>query len=172
MLVPQGEWNGRMLHVGGGGLNGSIPFFGHSGIGQEMWHGVPVPVAQGYVVYGSDSGHKTPLFTADSAFEEGTADFSLNDEIHEIFAHAAIKKAHDAVLAIVRAAYGRDPEHCYFTGTSEGGREALVAAQRYGNDYDGIISGYPAIFWVGWNTLFNDIRCCMTYDMRRPWAWE
>lgn len=149
VLVPQGPWNGRILHVGGGGLDGSIPFFGRAGIGQEMWHGVPVPVAQGYVVYGSDSGHQMPPFDADDAFAEGTADFSLNDEMLENFAHAAVKKAHDAVLAIVHAAYGRDPEHSYFVGTSEGGREALIAAQRYGNDYDGIISGYPANFWVG-----------------------
>lgn len=149
VLIPRGEWNGRMLHIGGGGLDGFIPYMGHSGIGQEMWYGVPVPVARGYVVYGSDSGHQAPQPDATSAFYDGVADFSLNDEMLANYAHEAIKKTHDAVLAMVYAVYGRGADHSYYAGSSNGGRGALMAAQRYGDDYDGIISGCPALFWVG-----------------------
>ena len=137
-----------MLHVGGGGFNGSIPFLGSSGIGAEMWFGRPDPVAQGYVVFGSDSGHRMPRAAADTWSSAEAADFSLNDEMLANFAHEHIKKVKDAVCALVRACYGAEPKHVYYAGTSNGGREALLAAQRYPDDYDGIICGYPAIHWI------------------------
>lgn len=147
-LLPCEGWNGRMLHVGGGGFNGSIPFLGSNGIGAEMWFGRPDPVAQGYVVFGSDSGHRMPRASADTWSSVEAADFSLHDEMLANFAHEHIKKAKDAVCALVQGCYGSSPRHVYYAGTSNGGREALLAAQRYPDDYDGIICGYPAIHWV------------------------
>lgn len=148
VLMPAEGWNRKLLQVGGGGFNGTVPLMMHAGIGADMWDGQPAPVAQGFVVFGSDSGHAAPRAYADNWADESGADFALNDEMLANFAHESIKKLHDAVLAIVRAAYGTAPEHCYYAGTSNGGREALMAVQRYGSDYDGIICGYPAIHWV------------------------
>ena len=52
--LPRYTWNGRMLQVGGGGFDGSVPLMDRVGVGSEQWYGVPTPVEQGYVVYGSD----------------------------------------------------------------------------------------------------------------------
>ena len=146
--MPVEGWNRKLLQVGGGGFNGSIPLMMHAGIGDDMWYGQPAPVAQGYVVFGSDSGHTAPHANADNWANLVAADFALNDEMLANFAHESIKKVHDVALALARAIYGEEPEHCYYAGTSNGGREGLMAIQRYGADYDGVICGYPAIHWI------------------------
>lgn len=156
-LFPREGWCGKMLHIGGGGFDGVLPFLGANGVGREMWADSPVPVARGYVVYGSDSGHSVPSANVDNWNDPDAADFSLNDEMLRNYAHEAIKKVHDAVLALVRHVYGCDPEHSYFAGTSNGGRQSLMAAHRYGSDYDGIICGYPAVHWMGMVLFGNHI---------------
>ena len=55
-----------------------------------------------------------------------------------------MKKGHDAAFEIIKKAYGRAPERSYFIGGSQGGHEALDAAARYPNDYDGVVAHYPA----------------------------
>ena len=55
-----------------------------------------------------------------------------------------MKKGHDAAMAVIRKAYGRAPERFYFIGGSQGGHEALDAAARYPQDYDGVVAHYPA----------------------------
>jgi feruloyl esterase len=55
-----------------------------------------------------------------------------------------VKKGHDAAMEIIKKAYGRAPERSYFIGGSQGGHEALDAAARYPNDYDGVVAHYPA----------------------------
>ena len=56
-----------------------------------------------------------------------------------------LKKTHDAALALILRAYGERPRFTYFTGTSQGGREALTVAQRYPADYDGVIANVPIV---------------------------
>ena len=60
-----------------------------------------------------------------------------------------------AAKRIVEAAYGRRPAHSYFEGCSNGGRQAAMEAQRYPEDFDGIIAGAPALDWSGIITGFN-----------------
>ena len=55
-----------------------------------------------------------------------------------------MKKTHDAALAVIQKAYGRKPDRFYFIGGSQGGHEALDAAARYPQDYDGVVAHYPA----------------------------
>ncbi|MGN9235145.1 tannase/feruloyl esterase family alpha/beta hydrolase [Atopobiaceae bacterium HCP3S3_D6] len=155
--LPRYTWNGRMLQVGGGGFDGSVPLMDRVGVGSEQWYGVPTPVEQGYVVYGSDSGHSAP---AGGLAQPEQATFALDDEMLANFAHEHVKKVHDVVAALVRDAYGMSAEHSYFCGSSNGGREALKAAQLYPADFDGVIAGYPAIYWVAmglWGSRCGDI---------------
>lgn len=125
-------WNGRALHVGGGGYNGFVPS------GTEPAPGAPpdalVPLARGYATFGSDSGHQGM-----------NAAFALNDEALENFGYAALKKTRDVAVTIMRWFYGAEPERTYFAGLSQGGREALTVAQRFPEDYDGVLSIVPVL---------------------------
>jgi hypothetical protein len=134
------DWNGRSVQYGGGGFNGVLI----TGLGLPPAHPFdkPSPLAQGFVTYGTDSGHQT------KPGEEPPA-FAANDEAFANFAHLSYKKVRDVAVAIMRRAYGRGPEKLYFMGSSEGGREGLTMAQRYPADFDGIFSRVPVINWAG-----------------------
>jgi feruloyl esterase len=134
------QWNGRSLQYGGGGFNGLL-------ISATEWVpaarlDLPSPLAQGFVTYGTDSGHQSQPHEPPQAF-------ALNDEALNNFAHAAYKKVRDVARVLTQRAYGRAPEHMYFMGSSEGGREALAMAQRYPQDFDGIFARVPVIYWTG-----------------------
>jgi feruloyl esterase len=75
--------------------------------------------------------------------------FALDDEAFENFSHKAYKKVRDAALELMTRAYGKRPDKMYFMGSSEGGREALTMAQRYPEDFDGILARVPVINWAG-----------------------
>jgi hypothetical protein len=81
-------------------------------------HGTVVhtPLAQGYVTYGTDSGHQNKPGEPPQAF-------ALNDEALVNFAHASYKKVRDVAVALMQRAYGQAPQKLYFVGSSEGGRE-------------------------------------------------
>jgi len=134
------EWNDRSLQYGGGGFNGVLI----TGLGLPPAHPFdkPSPLAQGFVTYGTDSGHE-------SKPGEPPQLFALNDEAFENFSHLAYKKVRDAAVALMVRAYGKPPAKMYFMGSSEGGREALTMAQRYPEDFDGIFARVPVINWVG-----------------------
>lgn len=134
------QWNGRAVQYGGGGFNGVLI----TGLAQlrDAPADLPPPVAQGFMTYGTDSGH-------DNAKLKEIQEFALNDEALENFAHASYKKVRDVAAVMARSIYGRVPDKLYFFGGSEGGREGLTMAQRYPNDFDGIVSVVPVINWVG-----------------------
>ncbi|MCC7461627.1 MAG: tannase/feruloyl esterase family alpha/beta hydrolase [Gammaproteobacteria bacterium] len=128
------DWNGRALQFGGGAYDGTLV----TGLGAFVMQPGDVPNAlkQGYVTLGSDGGHQSgPGF-------DGR--FGLNDEALINYGQQSVKKTHDAAVAILRAAYGREPRRFYFIGGSQGGHEALDAAARYPQDYDGVVAHYPA----------------------------
>jgi len=127
-------WNRRALQMGGGGYDGSLV----TGLTQYSNEapGSDTPLKQGYVTLGSDGGHKgKPGF-------DGS--FGVDDEALLNFGKQSVKKAHDAAMAVIRKAYGRRPDRFYFIGGSQGGHEALDAAARYPQDYDGVVAHYPA----------------------------
>ena len=134
------DWNGRSVQYGGGGFNGVLT----TGLGLPPAHPFdkPSPLAQGYVTYGTDSGH------ANKPGEEPQA-FAANDEAFQNFAHRSYKKVRDVAVAMMKRAYGKAPEKLYYMGSSEGGREGLTMAQRYPRDFDGIFSRVPVINWTG-----------------------
>ncbi|MFV0246272.1 MAG: tannase/feruloyl esterase family alpha/beta hydrolase [Qingshengfaniella sp.] len=130
------DWNRKAVHGGGSGLNGVVAPL----VKGPLWEPEtsPAPLFQGYATYTSDSGHDIRQF-------DHPAEFALNAESLENFAGAQIGKVKSAATDIITAFYGQAPERTYFIGYSQGGREALVAAQRYPDAYDGIISGDPVV---------------------------
>lgn len=133
------NWNGRSLQYGGGGFNGVL--ITALALPPSAPLDKPGPLARGFVTYGTDSGHQNapgvPLQT-----------FALNDEALVNFAYASYKKVRDVAIEVMNRRYGRGPDRMYFMGSSEGGREALMLAQRFPADFDGIFSRVPVINWV------------------------
>ncbi|MDP3522903.1 MAG: tannase/feruloyl esterase family alpha/beta hydrolase [Hydrogenophaga sp.] len=133
-------WNGRAMHIGGGGLNGNIPAnlavvaASGSPVSAAMPPDVPYPLTRGYALFGGDSGHQGPA-----------GEWALNDEAWLNFAHAGLKKTRDAAVAVLTHLHGQRPRTTYFMGTSQGGREALEVAQRYPDDYAGVMANVPLI---------------------------
>jgi pimeloyl-ACP methyl ester carboxylesterase len=127
-------WNGHALQMGGGGYDGSLV----SALGPYTLQlpGEETPLKRGYVTLGSNGGHRGgPGF-------DGR--FGLDDEALLNYGKQSIKKTHDVAMAIIRKAYGRAPQRFYFIGGSQGGHEALDAAARYPDDYDGVVAHFPA----------------------------
>jgi feruloyl esterase len=127
-------WNRRVLQMGGGGYNGTLV----TGLGAFTLQPANVenPLKQGFVTVGTDGGHKAP-----PGFD---GSFGMDDEALRNFGKESVKKGHDAAWEVIKKAYGRAPERSYFIGGSQGGHEALDAAARYPNDYDGVVAHYPA----------------------------
>jgi hypothetical protein len=129
VVIPQ-NWNGRYLQVGNGGFAGVIPE-----------RAMLAPLAQGYAVAGTDDGHEDTVNT--------DAGWGLNHPEKVIdFGYRALKETTDAAKAIITANKGASPHYSYFQGCSDGGREALMEAQRYPTDFNGIIAGDPANHWT------------------------
>jgi pimeloyl-ACP methyl ester carboxylesterase len=126
------SWNQRSIQMGGGGMNGSVP-------GLAGGFGGPSELANGFVTYGSDSGHSN-----------GDNEWTLNDEAIRNLGYLQMKKTHDVAMVLIERAYGERPEYNYYVGGSQGGREGQMVAQRYPADYDGVLSTVPI---VGFSSL-------------------
>ncbi len=145
-------WNHKTMMFGGGGFNGelAIPFlnFVHARPTNQL-----TPQGRGYAVFQSDSGH-----TQQPPFIFGRdASFGTNDEALKNYNSDALKKVRDTAMAVIQAYYGQRPQKSYFHGGSIGGREALMALQKWPQDYDGVISIYPVISGTGWYLQFGRI---------------
>jgi len=130
-LALPDDWNGRFLLQGGGGLNGSVG----APIGPVAAGDRPA-LARGFAVISHDSGHKGAGFD-DSFMTDQRA--ALN------FAEASVRTVTIAGKALTERFYGRPIAHSYMTGCSTGGREGMLAAQRYPELFDGIVVGAPAM---------------------------
>ena len=135
------QWNGRFLFQGGGGLDGSVQSaVGAAGDG-------PPALARGFAVVSMDGGHKG-----------ADASFALDQQARLDFAYAAIGKVTAVAKALVAEFYGSGPKYTYFAGCSNGGREAMIAMDRYPLEFDGIVAGDPgfhlsrAAVAEAWNT--------------------
>jgi feruloyl esterase len=128
MRLPQ-AWNGRFFYQANGGIDGVvIPAQGALGGGP-----LTGALAQGFTVISSDAGHtgrQNPRFGADP---QARADYG----------YQAVGTLTPMAKALIAAAYGKGPERSYIGGCSNGGRHTLVAAARYGDQYDGFLVGAP-----------------------------
>jgi feruloyl esterase len=135
-LALPANWNSKALMYGGGGFDGSIP-----NVVGNVSNGATdqaLPVARGYAVFASDSGHQGGA----RGSLDGT--FGLNDEALRNWGGDALKKTRDTALFLIKARYAAAPAKSYFAGGSTGGREALQSIQRWPGDWDGAIAWYPA----------------------------
>lgn len=130
--LPQPQnWNGRFLQWGDGGKDGDLDFADHR-------------VAEGYAVTNSNTGH-------DNGVEPG-ASFAFNNRRAEIdFGYRAVHLTAQAGKLLVNEYYAQAPTYSYFEGCSQGGRQGLMEAQRYPNDFDGIVAGAPAFAYQALN---------------------
>jgi feruloyl esterase len=128
------SWNRKMLQYGGGGLNGVLV----TGLGpySRQPETDATPLKRGYVTLGSDSGHQSNI-----PFD---GRFYMNAEALANYGHLQIKKTHDVAVQLIKARYAAKADHSYFIGASQGGHEGFDAVQRYPQDYDGVVAGYPA----------------------------
>ncbi len=125
-------WNTKVLMRGGGGWNGSIPAIA----GNILNSTALSPLARGYAVFGSDSGHQSAASI--------DASFAANPEAFKNWVGDALKKTRDVAMIVVKASYGKAPVKSYFVGSSTGGREALAVAGRWPADWDGVVALYPS----------------------------
>ena len=127
--LPAAKWNGKFRGVGNGGYAGSI-----------SQGELAAAVTAGYAAAGTDTGHH-PGGT-DASWALGHPQKVID------FGWRAIHETADKGKAITAAFYGEAPRHSYFNSCSNGGRQALMEAQRFPEDYDGIIAGAPANYWT------------------------
>ena len=123
-LPEPGTWNGKLQGVGNGGVAGSI-----------FWSSLAAALNRGYATVSSNLGH-----------DGGGIDFTFaigHPELVSDWGHRATHAMTVVAKAAVEAYYGKPPAKSYFTGCSGGGRQGLMEAQRYPDDYDGIVAGDP-----------------------------
>jgi feruloyl esterase len=130
MALPD-DWNGRFLLQGGGGLNGNVG----NPIGPVAAGNRPA-LARGFAVISHDSGHKGAVFDAS---------FMTDQRAALDFAEASVRTVAVAGKALTERFYSRPIGHSYMTGCSTGGRESMLAMQRYPELFDGIVVGAPAM---------------------------
>jgi len=130
--LPAKNWNGKLDHGGNGGYGGSLAT--PAGF---MLQGL----LRGYATAGTDMGHNAAV-TPGASFALGHPE-KLAD-----WGYRANHVTSVAAKLIIRAHYGAPAFLNYFTGCSDGGHEALMEAQRFPDDYDGIVAGAPANYWT------------------------
>ncbi|GJJ04378.1 hypothetical protein RugamoR64_49160 [Duganella rhizosphaerae] len=123
------DWNGRFFFQANGGLDGAVlTATGEVGGGGQLDHALN----QGFAVISSDAGHgaATPLF-------------GLDPQARLDYGYQASGKLAPMAKSVIQTAYGKGPDHSYFGGCSNGGRHTMVAASRYGEQFDGYLVGDP-----------------------------
>ena len=121
--MPTADWNGKFQAVGNGGLAGSISF-----------GDMRTAVGRNYATASTDTGHSSNV--------AGDPWWTNAQQIKD-YGYRSIHELTLKSKAIINAFYGADPDRSYFVGCSTGGRQAFMEAQRYPDDYDGIIAGAP-----------------------------
>ena len=129
MRLPE-DWQRRLLFQGGGGLDGFVA----TALGRVpvMNASAKPALARGYAVVSMDGGH-----------QDLDGSFAQDQQARIDFAYAAIGKVWREAQRISAQYYGQPPAYRYFMGCSNGGREAMIAAQRYPTEFDGVVAGNP-----------------------------
>jgi hypothetical protein len=129
LWMPVEHWNGRFRGQGNGGFAGEVPY-----------QAIGLSVFDGYASAGTDTGHA-------AAFDDAAWANGHPEKIAD-FGYRGVHLMTERSKQIVAAYYGSPAKHSYFAACSDGGREALMEAQRFPADYDGILAGAPAYNWT------------------------
>jgi len=129
--LPAEGWNGKLQAVGNGAFTGSL----RQGGGRSMATGL----ARGYATASTDTGHAGGGAEFGYGHPEKVIDFGWRS-VHEMTVTSK---------QVIAEYYGSGPRYAYWYGCSAGGRQALKEAQRFPEDYDGIIAGAPGNDWMG-----------------------
>jgi feruloyl esterase len=126
------SWNERFVFQGGGGVDGTI----RTAIG-ELRTGYAPALSEGAAVVTSDMGH-TGVDTSD-------ATFGLDPQARIDWGYNALDKVTILAKDVIGKFYGSQPKYSYYIGSSGGGRQGMILAQRFPQHYDGIVSGAPIL---------------------------
>jgi feruloyl esterase len=125
--LPASGWNGKFQAVGNGAFNGSISYAA-----------LTSAITRGYAASSTDTGHIG-----------GSASFAIGHPEKVIdFAWRAVHEMTTTAKRIIAAYYSAGPKYSYWNGCSAGGRQAMKEAQRFPDDFDGIVAGAPALDWT------------------------
>ena len=124
--LPMSGWNGKLQAVGNGAWNGNIDI-----------NAIAAALRRGYAATSTDTGH-----------EGGAGPWMQNPEKLADWAYRSVHETAVAAKAVINAFYGEAPKFSYFTGCSAGGRQAMVLAQRYPADFNGVVAGSPGLDWT------------------------
>ena len=127
------KWNGKLLGIGNGGYSSTLYL-------PQMADAL----RRGYAVAGSDTGHKGDDLSFGAGHPEKIRDWAYRST-HEMA---------QAARRVVEAYFQKPIAHRYFSGCSTGGQQALSEAQRYPNDFDGIVAGDPGYNRISLNAMF------------------
>jgi feruloyl esterase len=127
LWLPE-QWNGKFMQTGNGGAAGAIVF-----------ESLVDPLLRGYAVANTDTGHQGA--GGDFAWAVGQPQKVID------YQYRAVHELTVAGKALTALRYGRQADRSYWVGCSTGGRQGLKEAQRYPDDYDGIVAGAPASNW-------------------------
>lgn len=152
--LPAGAWNGRFRAEGNGVYAGDSQL----GVATDS-------VRQGFVGVKTDTGH-TGFFLS-GAFGMASPGVA-NTQLQNDFAHRSMHLMAVIGKQLTRAYYGRDPVRSYWYGCSTGGRQGLMMAQRYPEDFDAILAGAPAIHWDRFQAYQIWPQLAMRYDAGGP----
>lgn len=134
--APQ-AWNGRFFGTASGGSMGAV-----------QYHALTMPLERGFAAMGHDNGHRSA-----NTYEQNWAyDLSADELRYEKMADFGARAQHVTTVvakAAVAEFYGEPPHRAYFVGCSQGGHHGLMEAQRYPDDYDGIVAGGHGGEWTG-----------------------
>jgi feruloyl esterase len=131
LWLPADGWNGKFVAVGNGGWAGSINAAG-----------MAAALREGYATASTDTGHKSAE-TPGGSFALGHPERLID------YGHRAVHEMTVQSQTLIAAFYGRQTRLSYWNGCSNGGRQGLMEAQRYPEDFDGIVAGAPAANWTG-----------------------
>ena len=130
--LPEEGWNGKFHTAGNGGMAGVISYAAMAGA-----------LDRGYATASTDTGHVRP---GTDGFD---ASWALDrPDLVEDFGHRSIHLTAVHGKAITETYYGAAPDYAYYVGCSKGGQQGMMEAQRYPEDFDGLVVGDPAHAWT------------------------
>ena len=139
--LPISEWNGKFVAVGNGGWGGSISSTAYDDMADAL--------RRGYATSATDDGHTA----RGASFVVGHREKFID------FAYRAEREMTVEAKTLIKAYYGREARYSYWNGCSAGGREGLLQAYRYPDEFNGVIAGDSANVRHWWSYPRLDGSC-------------